>query len=116
MSSGARRLFDAVQDGVTAPSHSADSIELNKKRIVTILYQLCYGLSEKCDWFKCDDAVFLNDYHLNQQGLVLSISQGASATGKRQMKFFITCHLVTPGASMSLFQGQFYINCNLCSL
>ena len=74
VSSGAPRLFDAVQDGVTDPSHSADSIGLNKKRIVAILYQLCYGLSEKCDWFKCDDAVVLNDYHLNQQGLVLSIS------------------------------------------
>ena len=31
MSSGAPRLFDAVQDGVTHPSHSADSIGLNKK-------------------------------------------------------------------------------------
>ena len=74
VSSGAPRLFDAVQDGVTDPSHSADSIGLNKKQIVAILYQLCYGLSEKCNWFECDDAVVLNDYHLNQQGLVLSIS------------------------------------------
>ena len=31
VSSGAPRLFDAVQDGVTVPSHSADSIGLNKK-------------------------------------------------------------------------------------
>ena len=77
VSSGAARLFDAVQYGVTDPSHSADSIGLNKKQIVTTsatLCRLCYGLSEKCDWFKCDDAVVLNDYHLNQQGLVLSIS------------------------------------------
>ena len=74
VSSGAPRLFDAVQDGVTDPSHSADSIKKKKKRIAAILYHLCYGLSEKWDWFKCDDAVILNDYHLNQQGLVLSIS------------------------------------------
>ena len=32
VSSGAPRLFDAVQDGVTVPSHSADSIGLNKNR------------------------------------------------------------------------------------
>ena len=31
VSSGAPRLFDAVQDAVTDPSHSADSIGLNKK-------------------------------------------------------------------------------------
>ena len=46
VSSGVPRLFDAVQDGVADPTHSADSIGLNKKQIVAILYQLCYGLSE----------------------------------------------------------------------
>ena len=74
VSSGLPRLFDAVQDGVADPSNSADSIGLNKKQIVAILYQLCYGLREKCNWFECDNAVILKVYHLNQQGLVLSIS------------------------------------------
>ena len=74
VSCGVPRLFDAVQDGVADPSHSADSIGLNKKQIVAILYQLCYDLSEKCNWFECDKAVVLKVYHLNQQGLVLSIS------------------------------------------
>ena len=75
VSSGAPRLFDAVQGGVTDPSHSADTIGLNiKKQIVAILYQLCYGLSQKCNWFECDHAVLPNDCHLNQQGLVVSIS------------------------------------------
>ena len=74
VSSGAPRLFDAVQYGVTDPSQSADSIGLNKKQIVATSYQLCYGLSKKCKWFECDDALILNDYHLNQQGLVPSIS------------------------------------------
>ena len=73
VSSGVLRLFDAVQAGVADPSHSADSIGLNKQ-IVAILYQLCYGLSEKCNWFECDNAVIFKDYHLNQQRLVLSIS------------------------------------------
>ena len=75
-SSGVPRLFDAVQDGVADPTHSTDSTGLNKKQIVAILYQLCYGLSEKCQfhWFECDNAVILKDYHLSQQGLVLSIS------------------------------------------
>ena len=74
VSSGVPRLFDAVQYGVTDPSHSTDSIGFNKKQIVAILYQLCNGLSEKCNWFECDDALILNDCHLNQQGFVLSIS------------------------------------------
>ena len=64
VSSGVPRLFVAVQDGVADPTHSADSIGLNKKQIVAILYQLCYGLSEKCQfyWFECDNAVILKDY------------------------------------------------------
>ena len=74
VSSGVSRLFDPVQDGVTDPSHSANSIGLNKKQIAAILYQLCYGLSEKCNWIECYNAVVLKGYHLNQQGLVLSIS------------------------------------------
>ena len=117
VSSGAPRLFVAVGDWVTDPSHSADRIGINKKPIVAILYQLiCYGLSQNCNWFECDHAVVLKDRHLNQQGLLLSISLGAPATGKRQMKFFITCPVATPGTSMNLFQGQFYITGNLCSL
>ena len=32
VSSGAPRLFDAVQGGVTDPSHSADTIGLNEKK------------------------------------------------------------------------------------
>ena len=74
VSSGVPRLFDAVRDEVTDPSHYVDSIGLNKKQIVAILYQLCYGLSQNCNWFEWHDAVVLKDCHLNQQGLVLSIS------------------------------------------
>ena len=70
MSSGTPRLFDAVRDGVTDSSHSADRIGLNKKRIVAILYQPFYGLSQRCNWFECDHAVIkVKDCHLNQQGL-----------------------------------------------
>ena len=65
VSSGAPRLFEAVRNGVTDSSHSAERIGLNKKQIVAILYQLCYGLSQKCNWFECDHAVFLKDRHMN---------------------------------------------------
>ena len=74
VSSGVPRLFDAVRDGVTDSSHSADSIGLNEKQIVATLYQLCYGLSQNSNWFEWDDTDVLKDCHLNQQGLVLSIS------------------------------------------
>ena len=40
VSSVAPRLFDAVQDRVTDPSHSAYRIRLNKKQVGAVLYQL----------------------------------------------------------------------------
>ena len=52
VSSGVPRFFDAVCDGMADPSHSADSIGSNKKQIVAILHQLCYGLSQNCNWFE----------------------------------------------------------------
>ena len=42
ISSGAPRLFDAILDAMTDLSVR---IELNKKRTVAMLYQLCYGYS-----------------------------------------------------------------------
>ena len=48
---------EAVRDGVTDPSNSADRIGVNKKQRVAILYQLYYGLSQKCSWFECYHAV-----------------------------------------------------------
>ena len=107
VSSGVPRFFDAVRDGVTDSSHHADSIGLNKKQIVAILYQFCYGLSQNCNWFEWDDVVFLKGLSPESTRFSTKHLIGSSSTGKRQMKFFITCPLATSGASMSLFQGQF---------
>ena len=106
VSSGAPRLFDAVQDGVTVPSNSADSIGLNKKQTVAILYQLCYGLSEKGNWFECDHAVFLKDCHLNQQGLSAEHLIGSSCNRQKANEIF---HNLSSCNTRS-------INCNLYSL
>ena len=110
ISSGAPRLFDAILDAMTDPSHSSVRIELNKKRTVVMLYQLCCSLSQKCNWYQCDHAVFLKDCHLNQQGL--SAERLVGSICNRQMKSCITCHLETPEASMSLSLKQFHINSN----
>lgn len=91
ISSGAPRLFDAILDAMTDPSHSSVRIELNKKRTVAMLYQLCYGLSQKCNWYQCDHAVFLKDCHLNQQGL--SAERLVGSTCNRQKTNEILHHL-----------------------
>ena len=96
---GAPTLFDAVWDGVTDPSHSADRIGLNKKQIVVILYQLCYGLSQKCNWFECDHAVFLKDCHLSQQGLSAEHVIGSSCNrqeANETLATLVAAHILIP--------------------
>ena len=49
--------------------HSKDRIELNKKRAVAILYQICFSLSQKCDVLQKDNALFLKLCHLTDEGI-----------------------------------------------
>ena len=65
-------------------SHSADSIELNKKQTVAHFVAAMLWLKSKVQlgWFECDHAVFLKDCHLNQQGLSAEHLTGNS--GNRQ--------------------------------
>ena len=90
ISSGAPRLFDAILDAMTDPSHSSVRIELNKKRTVVMLYQLCYGLSQKCNWYQCDHAVFLKD--------CLSAERLVGSTCNRQNTNEILHHLSSGNA------------------
>ena len=72
----------------TQPSHSADRMGLNKKQIVAILYQLCNGLSRKCNWFEYEHAVFLKDCNLNQQGLIAEHLIGSSYNSQKANEIF----------------------------
>ena len=56
-----------------------------------MLYQLYCGLSQKCNWNQCDQAVFLKDCHLNQQGL--STERLVGSTCNRQKTNEILHHL-----------------------
>ena len=52
---------------MTSERHSEDRIKTNQQRRVAILYKLCFGLSQVCNWLQTDDAVFLHQSDLNQQ-------------------------------------------------
>ena len=44
---GAKTIFDNILKGMTAPRHSKARIQLNKKLTVSIIYNLCHGLSQQ---------------------------------------------------------------------
>lgn len=69
MSAGAPTLFDTILAAVTTPRHSKQRINLNKKRTVSIIYKLCYCLSQQCNPLQVDHGLYLHSSHLNQEGV-----------------------------------------------
>ena len=68
-SAGAPTIFDTILNAMTDLRHSQLRLGTNEKRTVAIIYKLCYGLSQDCNWLQTDHALFLKDSDLNQRGL-----------------------------------------------
>ena len=66
---------------MTSSRHSADRILLNRKRTVAILYQLCFGLSQKCNFLQ-DNGLFLQFCNLSQTGIEIQRLLGTSCSSK----------------------------------
>ena len=69
ISAGATTIFDNVLAAMTSERHSEDRIKTNQQRTVAIVYTLCYGLSQVCNWLQTDNVIFLHQSNLNQHGL-----------------------------------------------
>ena len=57
---GAPTIFSTILGAMTDSRHSEERIHVqaNKKRAVAIIYKLCYGLSQVCNWLQTDHALF----------------------------------------------------------
>ena len=66
---GAQTLFDNLHDAVCTTRQSEDRIEANRKLIVSTLYQLCFGLSQMCNFLQKDNAIFMISENLNKQAV-----------------------------------------------
>ena len=56
---GAANVFNFIFACMTSSRHSEGRILLNRKRTVVILYQLYFGHSQKCIFFREDNGLFL---------------------------------------------------------
>ena len=72
-------LLNAMTDLI----HSQLRLGTNEKRTVAIIYKLCYGLSQVCNWLQTDHALFLKDSNLNQRGLEAQREMGNSCCRRR---------------------------------
>ena len=69
ISAGATKLFDTILGSITSFRHSADRTRLNKKRVVSFIYNLCYCLSQTCNPLQIDHALYLRSNQINQEGI-----------------------------------------------
>ena len=67
---GAANCFNFVLACMTSSRHSEDGISLNRKLTVAILYQLCFGLLQKCNFLQEDNGLFLQFCNLSQTTLI----------------------------------------------
>jgi len=77
---GAHTIFNSILSAMTGDRHSSERVATNKKRTVAILYKLCYGLNQVCNWLQTDHAVFLKHSNINQEGLQTEQAMGSSCS------------------------------------
>ena len=82
-SAGVPTIFDTILNAMTDLRHSQLRLGTNEKRTVAIIYKLCYGLSQVCNWLQTDHALFLKDSNLNQRGLEAQREMGNSCCRRR---------------------------------
>ena len=62
-------IFDFVFSCMTSSRHTRVRKKLNWKRTVSLILQLCFGLSQKCSFFQVDNGIMLRFFHCTNQGL-----------------------------------------------
>ena len=92
ISAGATTIFDTVLAVMTSERHSEDRIKTNQQRTVAILYTLCFGLSQVCNWLQTNNAIFLHQSNLNQHGL------GSAVEG-----WLVICSIICPTVTTKRF-------------
>ena len=78
----AANVYNLILDCTSSNRHSKERTEVNKHRVVSILYQMCYGLSQKCDFFQQDNGFFLKFSHLTDEGLKTQRNLGTSCSSR----------------------------------
>ncbi|XP_068738919.1 uncharacterized protein [Montipora capricornis] len=79
---GATNVFNFILSCMTSSRHSEERNLLNRKRTVVILYQLCFGYSQKCNFFQEDNGLFLKFCNLSQPGIETQRQLGTSVSSR----------------------------------
>ncbi len=68
---GAPTIFETLLAAMTDDRHSEKRIQSNRKRVVEIIYKLCFGKSQKCNYLQKANGFYLNMNHLSSEGKIV---------------------------------------------
>ena len=66
---GATTVFYSILSAMYDRRHSQNRIESNGIRALEIIYKLCYGKSQKCNFLQKQHGIYLRMNHISQEGL-----------------------------------------------
>ena len=67
---------------MTGSRHTKLRKALNKKRCVALIMQLCFGLSQKCDFFQIDNGILLKFSHCTNDGIDTQRAIGTACSSR----------------------------------
>ena len=82
LEAGATSLFSNLQATICTARQSADRIKLNRKIVVLSIYQLCYGLSQRCNAIRKDNMLFKISENINKEAVNTERRLGLSCSSQ----------------------------------
>lgn len=79
---GAPNVFKLFLSCMTSSRHTRNRVNLNRQRCVSLIMQLCFGLSQKCDFFQVDNGILLKFSHCTNEGIDTQRSIGTACCSR----------------------------------
>ena len=82
MENGAETIFDNILNAMSDNRQSEKKRRSNEYRTVDIIYKMCYGKSQKCNYMQKEHGLYLKFNHLTQEGIDTEFKLGNSVCRK----------------------------------
>ena len=79
---GAIHIFDHIMAAITDKRHCPNKNLLNELRTVSIIYKMCYSLSQQCNIMQIDQSLYLDSSNIDKEGLETQHQLGNTCSRK----------------------------------
>ena len=80
MEAGAPTLFNNILLSMTSDRHSEQRHNQNKILTVTLIYKLCFGLSQQANYLQRDNTIFMLTNNINKEAMNTERSLGSACS------------------------------------